>query len=112
MVMTIDTREHTQHRPDHANSDLDIHKHLSGGDSEPAGYIVYLTEIELFATNIFQEGSANPQATSFISPRSSYSKRIHVRSARTLVLSCISTAMMTTCGLCRCTRARLPGMRF
>jgi hypothetical protein len=48
MTTTVDTREHTQQGRGNANSGLDVHKHLSGGDSEPAGYIVYLTELELF----------------------------------------------------------------
>jgi hypothetical protein len=48
MATTIDTRENTEQRPEDAPSGLDVHKHLSGGDSEPAGYIVFLTELELF----------------------------------------------------------------
>lgn len=54
MATTIDTCESIHQRPDDVNSELDVRDHLSGGDSfdngpaEPAGYIVYLTELELF----------------------------------------------------------------
>jgi hypothetical protein len=48
MATTIDSRENTQQGPDAVNSGLDARKVLSGGDPEPAGFIIYLTERELF----------------------------------------------------------------
>lgn len=54
MATTLDTCERIHQRPEDVNSDLDVREPLSGGDgfengpAEPAGYIVYLTELELF----------------------------------------------------------------
>lgn len=54
MATTIDTRENIQQGPADSNAGLDVHEQLSGGDNldkepgEPEGYIVYLTERELF----------------------------------------------------------------
>ena len=48
MTTTIDTHENIQRAPKVANSSFEAYMRRLSGDEEIAGYIVYLTERELF----------------------------------------------------------------